>query len=335
MAVELALLVSFVYVPISFGAIYLGWLAAARQRVHEGNHYALYMFPYGDQLPGLNGASPPANASIVNEVRATFFREFTGRPETRVGDADDADIPGPDEVRDMLEQFTELTYYYNASARGSFRLVGSTVVYQESVNVDEGYRMRPEGQIVESMGLLDDNIPENITGILWWPWPAGSPEARYMRRRRAHTNYLHYWKEQGRDFDQETWAARNDGTLSPWVEETDGGVVARRVRTRYDDQGTDDSPVRAWNLKVPTDKAALRDLQNEGIYGWHPECAVRYWENRRQARDQAPPGASQRQWVNGPPQDTMPGYEPDFDYWHPSEGPSQPQDPGNLPGPVQ
>jgi hypothetical protein len=335
MAAELALLVSFVYVPLAFGAIYVGWLAVARQRVHESNHYALSMFPYGDQLPTTADPSPPADPDIVADVSNTFFREYTGKAETRVGDADDADIPGPDEIHDIFEEFTELIYYHHVSAQGSFRLVGNTVVYQETIQESEGYHMRPEGQLVESLGLLEDNIPEHITGMLWWPWPDGSPEARYMRRRKAHTSYLHSWKEQDRDLDQETWAVRDDGTLRPWVEETDGGTVTRRFRTRYDDTGTDDSEVRAWNLKVPTDDAALRDLQEEGIYGWHPECAVRYWENTRMVGDQSPPGAIQREWVNGPVQDTMPVYEPAFDFWHPCEGTGQPLGPGPPPGPVQ
>jgi len=176
MAAELAVLVMFVYVPLVFGAIYIGWLAVGRQRVHEANHYALLI--EGDQSEPL-----PAEGEVTTEL----FPEFTGDVEVREGDADEPDIPAPDEIRTLYEKWTEKTYYAkkNVSAHGWFELQGSRVVYRETIRVtyDEGWHMDPEGYIVEGYRLLDDQIPERVTDML----------VDYMRRRKAHSLYVHKW----------------------------------------------------------------------------------------------------------------------------------------------
>jgi hypothetical protein len=81
----------------------------------------------------------------------------------------------------MFEQFTVPTYHYSVSARGSFVLDGSTVRYVETINVNEGFTTRWEGDVVTSLGLLEDDIPYNLTRYL----------NDYMWRRTAHTSYLH------------------------------------------------------------------------------------------------------------------------------------------------
>jgi Flp pilus assembly protein TadG len=265
MAAELALLVAFVYVPLILGIIYVSWLTTARQRVHESDHYALTI--EGDQSQSLGA---------TGEVSQAVFREFPGDVAVAETDADQPDIPAPNELRDLFEQFTQLIHYSNTSAHGSFYLDGSTVRYRESVQVDEGYRMRPEGQLVESWNLLDDQIPERITALL----------VDYMRRRRAHTDYVHRW----------------DNDRDP--------VVAG------------DERVAGWNLKVPMDGVAARDLGQEGRLGWHPEAAIRCWTKSRMARDQTPPGATQRSDVGCPL--SMPQGEPSSDFWHPVAGTTDP-----------
>ena len=176
MAAELAVLVMFVYVPLVFGAIYIGWLAVGRQRVLEANHYALLI--EGDQSEPL---------AVRGEVSDELFREFTGDVRVEEGDADQPDIPAPDEIRKLFEKWTEKTYYAkkNVSAHGWFELVGSRVVYREVIRVtyDEGWHMDPEGHIVEGYRLLDDQIPERITDLL----------VDYIRRRRAKSQYVHRW----------------------------------------------------------------------------------------------------------------------------------------------
>lgn len=172
MAAELAILTLFVYVPLIFGAIYVGWLATGRQRVHEGNHQSIWQ--EGDQSEDF---------PTVGEIHTSAFREFPGQVRVQETDPADADVPGPGEIRELFEEFTKLQHYRNVSAHGSFQLVGNRVVYRESIRVDEGYRMRPEGQLVEAWKLLDDQIPERITELL----------VDYMHRRQAHTNYKHMW----------------------------------------------------------------------------------------------------------------------------------------------
>ena len=205
MAAELALLVLFVYVPLIIGSMYVSWLAVARQQVNDANHFTL--LDEGDQTQDLG---------TQGEVSSTFFPEFTGQVAVEDTDAAQAQIPGPDELHDLFEEFTKPIHYRNVSARGSFYLDGSTVRYRETVNVNEGYRVRPEGQLVESWNLLDDEIPERITDLL----------VNYMRRRKAHANYVHSWVH-----DKDEVVAGN-GTVGP------------------------------WNLKVPNDATALRDEWN-------------------------------------------------------------------------
>ena len=171
-AAELALLVAFVYVPLSIGSIYIGWLAVARERVHESNHYAIYT--EGDQSEGLEDHG---------EVHDQFFREFTGDVRVDDVDAEEPNIPGPNELRDLFEAFTEPIHYRNVSAHGSFHLVGGRVVYSETIHVSEGYRIRPEGELVNSWRLLEDNIPEDLTQHL----------QEFLRRRAARTVYEHSW----------------------------------------------------------------------------------------------------------------------------------------------
>jgi len=206
MAAELALLSLFVYIPLIIGAIYIAWLAVGRQRVHEGNHYALLAEGNQSESRGESG-----------EVSQALFREFTGLVKVVESDADEPDIPGPDEIRELFEKWTEKTYYArrNVSAHGRFVLVGSRVVYRETIRVsyDEGWHMDPEGQIVEGYRLLDDYIPERMTDLM----------VDYLRRRKAHTNYLHRWVH---DKDE---------------------VVAGSPR------------VRPWNLEVPNVARATRD----------------------------------------------------------------------------
>jgi hypothetical protein len=110
-----------------------------------------------------------------------------------------------------------------------------------------------------------------------------------MRRRKAHSNYVHSWIHD------------------------DGKTVAG---------GNGSDP---WNLQVPNDATATRDE-------WHPECAIR-WEKVRMARDQSPPGATQRAEIGCP--NILPDYEPDYDFWHPCEGATEPAGPEDLPGPVE
>ncbi len=172
MAAELAILTFFVYVPLIFGSIYVGWLATGRQRVHEGNHQSIW--EQGDQSE---------DYPTVGEIHTSAFREFPGQVRVQETDPADADVPSSGEIRDLFEEFTKLIHYRNVSAHGSFSLQGSRVVYHESVRVDEGYRMRPEGQLVEAWKLLDDQIPERITTTL----------LDYMHRRQAHTNYQLMW----------------------------------------------------------------------------------------------------------------------------------------------
>lgn len=188
-AAELALLVAFIYVPMIIGAIYLSWLALARGRVHEANHYAIYA--EGDQSELLEEKG---------EVSQEFFREFTGNVRVDEGDADEPDVPGPGELRKLFEAYTEPIHYRNVSAHGSYHLVGGRVIYRESIRVREGYRIRPEGQLVNSWRLLDDNIPEDVTRHL----------QEYLRRRTAHSVYEHSWIHDDLD------VVAGDEKVGPW-----------------------------------------------------------------------------------------------------------------------
>jgi len=171
-AAEMALLVFFVYVPLTIGALHVAWLATGRQRVHEVNHYSL--FAHGDQSEAL---------AERGAMEREFFREFTGSTEVNERDTDEPDVPMDGELRDMWEEFRKPIYYKNVSAHGSFHLVGNTVVYRETTRVDEGFRVRPEGQCVDKWNLLADNIPERVTALF----------QEYMIRREAHSYYQHHW----------------------------------------------------------------------------------------------------------------------------------------------
>lgn len=171
-AAELALLVAFVYIPLILGAIYVGWLALARERIHQANHYAIYADGSQNEFLADRG-----------EITAEFFPEFTGNVRVTEDDAPEPNIPGDDELRKLFEAYTEPIHYRNVSAHGSFHLVGGRVVYRENIRVDEGTRIRPEGQLVLDWRLLEDNIPQNLTAYL----------QDYLRRRTAHTAYEHSW----------------------------------------------------------------------------------------------------------------------------------------------
>ena len=201
MAAELALLVFFVYVPLIIGSLYVSWLAVARQQVGDANHYALLHEDDQTQALGNQG-----------EVSQAFFPEFTGLVAVEDTDAAQADIPGPDELRELFEEFTKPIYYRNVSASGSFYLDGSRVRYRETVNISEGFRTRPEGQLVEGWNLLDDQIPERVTELM----------VDYMRRRRAHTNYVHAWVH-----DRDEIVAGNS-TVGPWNLQVPNDARARR-----------------------------------------------------------------------------------------------------------
>lgn len=201
MAAELALLTAFVYVPLIFGAIYVGWLATGRQRVHEANHYSIWA--QGDQSEDF---------PTVGEAHTVAFSEFPGQVRVQETDPADADVPSQGEIRDLFEEFTKLIHYRNVSAHGSFYLDGSTVRYRESVNVDEGYRMRPEGQLVESWDLLDDQIPERITEVL----------VDYMHRRQAHTNYAHSW------FHDKDKVVAGDDKVAAWNLQVPNDAIATK-----------------------------------------------------------------------------------------------------------
>ena len=171
-AAEMALLVFFVYVPLIIGALHVAWLAVGRQRVHEANHYAI--FAHGDQSEAL---------TTRGEMSREFFKEFTGSVDVKERDTDEPDVPMDDELRDMWEAFRVPIHYRNVSAHGSFSLQGNRVVYNETTNIDEGFRVRPEGQCVDKWNLLADNIPERVTMLL----------QEYMIRREAHSFYQHHW----------------------------------------------------------------------------------------------------------------------------------------------
>lgn len=184
-AAELALLVAAVYVPLIIGALYMGWLALARGRIHEANHYAIYV--EGSQSEDLEERG---------ELTQAFFPEFTGSLRAVEDDAEEPNIPADDELRKLFEAYTEPIHYRNVSARGSFRLVGGRVVYRENIHVDEGERIRPEGQLVLDWRLLEDNIPGDLTTYL----------QDYLRRRMAHSGYEHSWVH-----DEDKVVAGGDG----------------------------------------------------------------------------------------------------------------------------
>lgn len=358
MAAELALLVSLVYVPLIFGAIYVGWLSSARSRVQDANHLLLFKYTDDDQFA--NGGRDDA---MVDTVKRSFFPEFPGDgADALVGDAKDVDVPGPNELQKLFEAYKQVQHWERDSAHGRFELQGSNVVYIENIVHEEGDNMRPEGAIVEKYGLDQDDVPRLTTHTLWWGSPEEDPTtARYMRRRKAHTSYLLSWKEGGRNLDREAWSVsewnqvRDDVaqglygqdwsqltpeeqqrveskalSMSPWINRQDpmathGPYSARTPSDRFS---------RPWNLKVPSDNVSARDYA-EGLLGWFPECAVRFWDYQRLSRNPMPPGITMRRWIACPIPERLDLSDPyerleDIeDFWHPCEGP-----PETAPGPT-
>ena len=274
-AAELAVLVVFVYVPLTIGAIYVGWLALARERVHQANHYAL--LGEGDQSETL---------SDRGEVTRQFFGEFTGETAVAEGPADDPEIPGPGEIRDLFNEYCRRDYWRRRTviparppapprASGGFTLGGGGISYEERVDpgggggsearvvITEGYNYahREKFLAVQELRLLDDQIPERLTGHL----------GGYLERLTAHAFYRHSWAHDR------------------------SSVVAG------DDQA------RGMRLQVPYAPTARRDE-------WHPECAVRGTKVRT-ARGQSPPGGDVVRQIAGP--GVPPSYETDTDFMHP------------------
>ncbi len=272
-ATELALLVPFVYLPLILGAIYVAWLAAARGRVHEANHYAVHKA--GDQRE---------LAAERGSVSQEFFREFPGEVIVFEAAADDPEVPGPREVRDLFEEYVR-SYSWRREiwhrdappqprAWGGFTLGGGGVTYQQRVEpgrpprdpwleVQEGtaYAHKSKAREVEQLGLLDDEIPEGLTEHM----------SDYMWRRQAQAIYRHRWLH---DRDPVVAGAKGE---------------------------------RAWNAQVPARDVVSRDV-------WQPEAAIR-GSKVRQARDQLPPGAWVRSRLGCP--SGLPGYELDSDFMHP------------------
>jgi len=250
MAAELAVLTAFVYAPLIFGSIYVSWLATARQRVHEGNHYSIWAD--GDQSE---------DYAPVGEVHTLAFREFPGQVRVQETDPLDADVPGPDEIRRLFHAFTQLVHYRNVSAHGSFYLDGSTVRYRESIRISEGYRMRPEGRLVEAWGLLDDQIPERITDLL----------VDYMHRRQAHTNYLHSWfhdkdKVVAGDRDVAGWNLEVPNDLRATQDEWHPVAAVRWSKTR---EARDQAPPGAYQRTQVGMSNLLPEVESDYDY-WHP-----------------------------------------------------------------
>jgi hypothetical protein len=272
-ATELALLVVFVYLPLVIGAMYVAWMALARGRVHEANHYALHRS--GDQ------SETATERGVVSEE---FFREFTGSVTVREGTADDPQVPGPREIRDLFEEYAR-QYYWTETiihrhvpqpprAWGGFTLGGGGVTYEErvepgcpprepTIEIRDGwaYAHKRQAREVEQLGLLQDEIPERLTDHM----------AGFMRRWRTQAIYRHSWAH---DADP---------------------IVAGR-------QGE-----RAWNLQVPAPDVSGRDA-------WSPEGSTR-GSKVRQARDTIPPGAWVRSLLQCPSE--FPPPEPDTDFMHP------------------
>jgi len=253
MAAELALLTAFVYIPLIFGSIYVGWLATARQRVHEANHYSIWA--EGDQSEDFPS---------VGEVHSVAFREFTGQVRVQETDPADADVPGPGEIRDLFEAFTQLRYSPGGtSAVGSFALEGSRVVYRERiVQTPPSWSMRPEGQLVEAWKLLDDQIPERITEQL----------VDYLHRRQAHTNYQHMWyhdkdKVVAGDAQVGAWNLQVPNDAIATKDEWHPAAAVRWSKTREArDQAPPGAQQRSW-LGTGNDPPAIEP--NDYDF-WHP-----------------------------------------------------------------
>lgn len=273
-AAELAVLTVFVYVPLVIGAIYVGWLALGRDRVHEANHYALLADGDQSELFVERG-----------DVTRRFFGEFTGEVRVRERQAEDPEVPGPTEVRDLFEEYARTVYWRTETtvrdvpspprASGGFSLGGGGITYDEDIDpgrggpvserlvIREGWNdAHPDkARHVRQLRLLEDSIPEHLTEHL----------IDYLRRVQARSIYRHSW-------------VHDDG-------DPVGGNPA----------------VRGWNLEVPAPDPA-------GRVEWNPATAIR-GHKVRMARDQTPPGADLRHNTGFPV--GLPGYEPDTDFMHP------------------
>ncbi len=226
MASELALLVLFVYVPLMVGAMYVAWLAMARERVHEANHYAVHKAGDQSELAVERGG-----------VSREFFREFAGEVTVRERAGDEPEVPAPREIRDLFEEYARSFDWrkevwhrdtpQQPRAWGGFTLGGGGVSYDEQVQpgrpprdpwleIQEGtsYAHAFEAREVEQLGLLDDEIPEGL----------GEHMVDYLKRQEAQALYRHRWIHDRRPL----------------------------VAGRHDERG--------WNLQVPAADVSSRDL---------------------------------------------------------------------------
>ena len=247
-AAEMALLVFFVYVPLIIGALHIAWLATGRQRVHEVNHTAL--FAHGDQSEAL---------AERGAMEREFFREFTGSIEVAERDTDEPDVPMDDELREMWEEFRKPIHYKNVSAHGSFHLQGNSVVYRESVHVDEGFRVRPEGQCVDDWNLLADNIPENVTDLL----------QEYMIRREAHSFYQHHWVHDRDEVIRGGGGVRGLNIQVPTSEVSEYWTPECAIRWLEQRQARDSVPPGLSERRVVGAPGQFPDAEPSFDY-WHP-----------------------------------------------------------------
>lgn len=273
-AAELALLVPFVYLPLVAGAIYIGWLATARERVYESDQYLVQR----------------RDPATTDEIQGIFFREFTGRVTQAVGSDDpEPDVPSPGEIQKLFEMWTTKPTFWssNPTAHVEFYLDGSTIRSRMIVDPGRSGSSIPwEGQMVQAWGLLNNNVPDDLSNQL----------LDFMHRRDAYTEYLHSWV-----LDREAWAPQTGagGNLSRWND--DGSSRSLRA--------TGDSGTRGWNLSIPN--PAFRPQ-------WTIESAIR-WDKTRMARDQTPPASSERAFVPNGCSNNPPGCVKTDDYWHPGD----------------
>ena len=247
-AAEMALLVFFVYVPLTIGALHVAWLGTGRQRVHEANHFAI--FAHGDQSEEL---------AERGDMETEFFREFTGSVDVKERDTDQPDVPMDDELEEMWIEFRKPIHYRNVSAHGSFSLVGNRVVYNERVNVDEGFRVRPEGKCVDDWNLLADNIPENVTELL----------QDYMLRREAHSFYRHSWIHDRDQVIQGGGGVRGLNLQVPTSEVSEYWTPKCAIRSFEQRQARDSVPPGVSQRQIVGTPADFPDAEPSHDY-WHP-----------------------------------------------------------------
>ena len=283
-ATELSLLVVFVYLPLVIGSMYIAWLALARGRVHEANHFALHQQGNQSELSVERGR-------IANE----FFEGFTGDVIVVEGAADAPEVPMPGEVRDLFEEYVRQYHWRRERviqapapsqprpprAWGGFTLGGGGVSYEEHVDpgvtyppatpppeprivIEEGsaYAHASKAREVMALGLLDDDIPEHLTRHM----------VDFMGRHRTQAVYRHRWLH-----DRDPVVAGSGGRRKEWL------------------------------LQVPAPEVKAHDE-------WSPEGATR-GTKVRQSREYSPPGADMRSLLQCPV--SFPGYETDVDFMHP------------------